>query len=389
MTWTLINTSKHLQNFCHALLKEAPPFIAVDCEFIRQTTYWPELGLIQLATPQQAVIIDPIVHQISLQPLKAILNEPTILKVFHSGRQDIEIFYHLFQECPSPVFDTQIAAAFVGLGEGSGYEKLVYELLQIKIDKGEQFTNWLQRPLSPRQLDYAIHDVLYLKQIYLLLNEHLNNLGRQEWVQESFLHLSRSENYFNNPQDAWKKLNPPFTDWHYLSVLWDLAAWRENYAQSHNISRSFLADNRMLIELSCRPLLTKEDLRKTLLSYRQKIFKVNCFEEFFIHYEQAFTFLSFLTPQLEEREKILKNWQNKHVLNSLTVSQKQKKAQINQEIEKVAHSLNLPISCLATRKDIESFIRSPEAGHKLLSGWRKPILIDCLMENQTKSIFKE
>ena len=223
MTWTLIHTPEQLQNFCQTLLKEGPSFIAVDCEFVRQTTYWPELGLIQLATPQQAVIIDPIICQLSLQPLKAVLKDSKILKVFHSGRQDIEIFYHLFQECPFPVFDTQIAAAFVGLGESLAYEKLVYKLLQIKIDKGEQFTNWLQRPLSPRQLDYAINDVLYLKQIYRLLKDRLHNLGRQDWVQESFLNLSKTENYFNNPQDVWKKLKPSFTNWRYLSILWGLS----------------------------------------------------------------------------------------------------------------------------------------------------------------------
>lgn len=380
MNWTLINTAEQLSNFCESLIKEAPAFITVDCEFVRQTTYWPELGLIQLASPSQAVIIDPIVNQIPLEPLKVILNHLNIIKVFHSGRQDIEIFYRLFQECPFPVFDTQIAAAFVGLGEGLGYEKLVFELLQLKIDKAEQFTNWLQRPLSSRQLDYAINDVIYLRQVYLLLNERLNTLGRQDWIQESFQELSNPKNYFTHPQEAWKKLKPSFSNWRYFSILWDLATWREEYAQTHNVSRSFLADNGLLIDLSCHLLLSKSEFKKFLSSYRQKILALDCFDEFYNSYEKAFSFLSSDSLELEERKKALKDWQMKQAFRPLTIEQKNKTTQIFQKFEELSQFHNIPISHLATRRDIEAYIRSPNPNHKFLMGWRKPLLADLLTE---------
>ena len=374
MSWTLIDAAGPLQTFCQQVLIEKPAFIAIDCEFVRQTTYWPLLGLIQLATPGHAVMIDPVINNLSLEPLESILQEPSITKVFHSGHQDIEILYNLFGRCPSPIFDTQIAAAFAGLGEGLGYEKLVNLLLDIKISKDEQFTNWLKRPLRQEQLEYAIHDVLYLKEVYILLKDLLSDLGRLHWPEDNFLTLSNAQTFTVNPETAWQRLKAPFSKWQQYSILWDLAAWREQYAQTNNISRSLLADNRLLTDLSCVPFMEQEELKETLFSYRHKLSDNACFESFYHCYQQAHQFFDQDDLIQEDRRQIIKDWMRHNFQSQLTEQQKRSLNQIRTHLKELADTLSLPSSCLANKRDMESFVSFPKPHHKLLTGWREGLL---------------
>ncbi|WP_165380276.1 ribonuclease D [Candidatus Finniella inopinata] len=378
MSWTLIDAADSLQKFCQEVLEEKPSFIAIDCEFVRQTTYWPHLGLLQLATPNHAVIIDPVIHNLSLGPLEAILQEPSITKVFHSGHQDIEILYNLLGDCPRPIFDTQIAAAFAGLGEGLGYEKLVNVLLDIKVSKDEQFTDWLKRPLRQEQLDYAIHDVLYLKEIYGLLKDRLDDLGRQNWPEEFFLNLSNPKTFAIAPEKAWQRLRAPFSKWQQYSILWDLAAWREQYAQTHNISRSLLADNRLLLDLSIAPFMEQAELKETLKSHRQKLNTDALFENFYRCYEKAHQFLDQDDLTQQHRKQIIKAWTSQSFQNQLTTEQKQAFKNMRITVQKVADQLSIPVSCVSNRREIESFISCPDASHKLLNGWRGGLLREVL-----------
>ena len=379
MSWTLIDTADPLQTFCQHVLNEQHSFIAIDCEFVRHNTYWPQLGLIQLATPNRAVLIDPVVNNLSLEPLKPILQEPSITKVFHAGHQDIEILYDLFKECPSPIFDTQIAAAFAGLGEGLGYEKLVNLLLNIKLSKHEQFTNWLKRPLRQEQLDYAIHDVLHLREIYVLLKNHLNDLGRLHWPEDNFLTLSSAKTYTVDPEEAWQRLKAPFTKWQHYSILWDLASWREQWSQSNNISRSLLTENRMLIDLSSAPFMEADKLKETVSSYRHKLNNNDCFESFYNCYHRSHHFFDQEGHLQQTRKQIIKTWTSQNFQNQLSARQKQAVSQIRIYLKDISDSLNLPPACLANKRDIESFIACADPHHKLLIGWRRELLGEYLM----------
>lgn len=374
----MLTSTQDLSNFVAAVLSDGIAFIAVDCEFVRQTTYRPLLGLIQMATTQDVVLIDPLAPGLDLSVLKPLLTHPPLTKVFHSGRQDIEIFYHLFQECPAPLFDTQIAAAFVGLGEGIGYEKLVKDILGLTIDKAEQYTDWLQRPLTDNQLNYALHDVLYLRQIYPLLCQRLERLNRQEWPLEEFAYLSNPELYKLSPEKAWQKINLPKGKWQALSLLWDLAAWREQYAYQANLSRNILADNRLLTNLCQHPFLTVTPMQEWLKDYRQQILNQGCFDDFYACYQQAFTFLQTPSPALDQRKQDIKNYLQQHSRNPLNSHQKQQVLYLRKGLQAIADTLNLPLSYLANRRDLESFVRHATTDHKLTKGWRRNLVDDFL-----------
>ncbi len=229
-----ITNTKDLIAFCESI--KTAPFITVDTEFMRETTYWPKLCLIQAASLDHAGIIDPLAKDLDLKPFLDILADETIVKVFHACRQDMEIFYNL-GVLPKPIFDTQVAAMAAGYGDQVAYDSLVRQKLKIDIDKGSRFTDWARRPLSEQQLQYALGDVTHLAQVYVRLSDRLRREGRLEWVSEEMKALVDPALYSTNPDDAWKRLRPRKTSTKYMAVFAQVAAWRERTAQERDSPR--------------------------------------------------------------------------------------------------------------------------------------------------------
>jgi ribonuclease D len=242
-----IMTNAELQAFCDQV--SGAPFIAVDTEFMRETTYWPKLCLIQAASPDASAVIDPLADDLDLAPFLALLADPKIQKVFHAARQDIEIFNNL-GVLPKPLFDTQIAAMAAGFGEQIAYDALVRQMLKVDLDKSSRFTDWARRPLSENQLTYALADVTHLADLYPMLRERLEKAGRLPWVTEEMAALVEPALYDSEPDNAWKRLKPRKTASKYLAVLKSVAAWRERTAQQRDQPRGRILKDDAIDEIA-------------------------------------------------------------------------------------------------------------------------------------------
>jgi ribonuclease D len=245
---TPITTTAELAAFCNQL--KGQPFVAVDTEFMRETTYWPMLCLIQAAAPNGAeACIDPMADGMDLSPFLDILRDETIQKVFHAARQDVEIFNNL-GAMPRPLFDTQIAGMAAGFGEQIAYDALVRQMLKIELDKSSRFTDWARRPLSENQLTYAIADVTHLARLYPILRASLEKAGRLAWVEEEMEALVSPDLYDVNPENAWKRLRPRKHAAKYLAVFKAVAAWRERTAQTRDQPRGRILKDDAIDELA-------------------------------------------------------------------------------------------------------------------------------------------
>ncbi len=265
---TTLTTTEGLAGFC-ARAREHP-YVTVDTEFLRERTYYSRLCLVQLAlptdAPEDAVLVDPLVEGLSLEPLYELFRDPGVVKVFHAARQDLEIFMVDGGLIPAPLFDTQVAAMVCGFGEQVGYETLVRKIVRQPLDKSSRFTDWSRRPLSAAQKAYAIGDVTHLRGIYEFLSKKISDTGRQGWVEEEMAVLSNPETYVTHPRDAWKRLKTRTNSGKFLAVARELAAFREDYAQRRNIPRSRVFKDDALLELaSTRPRSMKELGRSRLL----------------------------------------------------------------------------------------------------------------------------
>jgi len=241
----------------------AHDFVAVDTEFMRENSYWPDLCLVQIATADEAAAIDPKAAGIDLTPLLDLLVEnPDVLKVFHAGGQDLEIIHNLTQKAPNPLFDTQIAAMALGYGEQIGYSNLVESVLGHTLDKGARFTDWSRRPLDKRQIDYAIADVTHLAEIFPKMVKKLVKTGRGAWLDEEMDRLADPSSFAFEPEDAWKRLKLPSRNPVVLGRLKALAGWRETEARSKNLPRGRIIKDDTLNDLAGHPPKTQEDLGK-------------------------------------------------------------------------------------------------------------------------------
>jgi ribonuclease D len=247
-----------------ALVQEfkGAPYLALDTEFMRDSTYWPKLCLIQAAAPGIAAIIDPLTEGIDLKPFYALLKDQRIIKVLHAGRQDIEIFWHQGGVIPDPLFDSQIVAMVCGFGEAASYETLARKLARADIDKSARFTDWARRPLTKRQLEYALADVTHLRTIYEALSARLEKNGRAGWVAEEITALKSEELYALDPAHAWKRLKPRTANKRFLAVLAAVAAWREREAQTRDIPRGRVLKDEVLLEIAAHPPEDAEALER-------------------------------------------------------------------------------------------------------------------------------
>lgn len=243
----IIKDNNTLKKFCKKCINEK--VLAIDTEFIRENTYYPILCLIQIASNSFSAVIDPL-SEIDLQPVWEILSNQSILKVFHAGRQDIEIFFNLTGKIPTPVYDTQIAAMFCGLGDQVSYDGLVNNFLKLTISKESQFSNWLQRPLTNNQIDYALSDVNYLIKIYPLIKKTIKETNREDWVEKELACISNKKIYYINPIEIWKKIKIKNPKREILNILKYLAEWREIECKKRNIPRNRLIRDEILVTLS-------------------------------------------------------------------------------------------------------------------------------------------
>jgi ribonuclease D len=244
---TPITTTADLAVFCDKL--KGQPFVAVDTEFMRETTYWPKLCLIQAASPNAHAVIDPLADGMDLEPFLEVLRDEAILKVFHAARQDVEIFNNL-EAMPKPLFDTQVAGMAAGFGEQIAYDALVRQMLKIELDKSSRFTDWARRPLSDAQLTYALADVTHLADLYPKLRERLEKEGRLVWVTDEMMSLTDAANYDVEPENAWKRLRPRRHTAKYLAVYKSVAAWRERTAQLRDQPRGRILKDEAIDEIA-------------------------------------------------------------------------------------------------------------------------------------------
>lgn len=257
----LITTSAALADLCSRLAKSE--FVCVDTEFMRENTYWPELCLIQIADSEEAAAIDPLARDLDMKPLMDLLvNNEDVLKIFHAGGQDVEIIYNITGKTPHPIFDTQIAMMAVSQSEQIGYSNLVESWLGTVVDKGARFTDWSRRPLTERQIDYAIGDVTYLSTIFPKLLKRLIKTGRGAWLNIEMEKLADPANYRNDPNQAWLRIKASGRNPTMLGRLKALAHWRELEAQDKNIPRGRIARDETVADIASHPPKVQADLAK-------------------------------------------------------------------------------------------------------------------------------
>ena len=266
-----ITTTEGLAAFCTRAANA--PFVTVDTEFLRERTYYSKLCLIQLAVPgeaeEDAVLVDPLVKGLSLDPLYELFRNKDVVKVFHAARQDLEIFFIEGGVIPDPLFDTQVAAMVAGFGEQVGYETLVRKIAKAQLDKTSRFTDWSRRPLTDAQQTYALADVTHLRQIYLFLAAALDKSNRRSWVEEELATLTDPATYVIEPQEAWRRVKTRTNSGKFLAIVRELASFRETYAKEKNVPRNRVFKDDALLELASTKPKSPKDLSRSRLLLRE------------------------------------------------------------------------------------------------------------------------
>lgn len=255
---TMITSTEELAAVCARMARAAS--VTVDTEFLRETTFWPKLCVVQLADDEGPAVVDALAPGLDLAPLFALMADEGVLKVFHSGRQDIEIFHHLSGHVPHPVFDTQVAAMVLGFGDSISYDQLVQRTTGVVLDKSSRFTDWSRRPLSDDQLTYAIADVTHLRDVYARLSQDLEKRGRADWLVEEMEVLTSPATYAAHPEDAWQRFRSRIRKARDLAVMIEVAGWREREAQERDVPRSRVLKDDALVEVAARAPRTVEAL---------------------------------------------------------------------------------------------------------------------------------
>ena len=253
-----ITTTGELRAVCERMARQH--YITVDTEFLRESTYYPLLCVAQMASEDEAVVIDALAQDIDLDPFFSLLNDEHVIKVFHAARQDIEIVWHMSGKIPHPIFDTQVASMVLGYGDSISYDQLVQRVTGDHLDKSNRFTDWTRRPLTDAQLVYAISDVTHLRDVYLKLDEDLHKRGRANWVSAEMAILTSPETYRADPERAWERLKSRVRKPKDLAVLMEVAAWREREAQTRDVPRSRVLKDDVLGDVAIQHPTTVEKL---------------------------------------------------------------------------------------------------------------------------------
>lgn len=353
METRFVDQSSELALVCQELAKSE--FISVDTEFVREQTYYPQIALIQIANEQIIACIDPLAVE-DLAPLKELFANPAVTKVFHAADQDMEIFYLLFGELPQPLFDTQVAATVLGFGDQIGYAALVKEMLDIELDKSHTRTDWLQRPLDPKQISYAEDDVRYLAQLYPMQIQALQQQGRVDWLDEDFAALTNPGRYQIEPQNTWRKVKGTNKlKGLQLAVLQQLCIWREQRAIEKNKPRRWIAADNILLDIArLRPknmnALEKIRAMPANLLQRHGTTLLQC---------------------LRDAEAIPKEqWPSQSRPKRLSNNGDALVDALSAIIKLCADQYQISASTLASRKELEQLVRG-ERELAILSGWRR------------------
>ncbi|HEV2571660.1 ribonuclease D [Methylocella sp. CPCC 101449] len=255
---SLITTTSELAETCARLARH--PFVTVDTEFLRETTFWPKVCVIQLASDDEAVAVDALAEGIDLTPFLELMANPNVVKVFHAARQDLEIVWNLGKLVPAPLFDTQVAAMVCGFGDQVAYGELAQTICKVAIDKSSRFTDWSRRPLTEAQIQYALADVTHLRDIYRALREKLERSGRMAWLDDEMQSLTNPATYAQDPANAWERFRHRARKPRDIGVLMEVAAWREREAQTRDVPRSRVLKDDAMVEVALAAPRTAEAL---------------------------------------------------------------------------------------------------------------------------------
>lgn len=355
MTDAYVNTPDALVALCNAL--KDSPWLVVDTEFIRERTYYPRLCLVQIGNGEQLACVDPLALE-DLSPLLELLYNPNIIKVFHSADQDLEIFYHLRGELPSPIFDTQPAAALLGHGEQIGYANLVKALLNRTLDKSQTRTDWSKRPLSSRQIDYALDDVRYLRTIYAMLRDELTRRGRLNWLDGDLRRLTDPGTYRVDQDNVWQRIKGTNRlKGARLNVLKHLARWREQRAIKTDKPRKWVLSDNILLDLATQLPDTAEQLKNVRSLDSQTAAA------------QGATLLELIAAARNEPEAL---WPRLNIPPKPTAAEEAKADLIMSLLHRQAAVHDLTPGLFATRGDIQRLVRG-NRDVPLLTGWRREL----------------
>ncbi|HVW91437.1 MAG TPA: ribonuclease D [Devosia sp.] len=352
-----LTTTAALAEFCARAAHH--DFATVDTEFLRETTYWPKLCLLQIATPDEAVLVDPLVPSLDLRPFFDLLANTNVIKVFHAARQDIEIFVKLTGKVPQNVFDTQIAASVCGFGDSVSYDNLVRAVTGVELDKSSRFTDWSARPLSEKQKAYALADVTHLRDVYLKLKAQLDETHRWSWVEDELVTLRSVDTYVVQPAHAWERLKMKLGRPRDLAALQALAAWRESRAQAMDQPRSRILKDDALAELVIQRPLTPDAFDK-LRAVPRGFGRSSAAAEIIAILKDVEALPKSALPQLPERYR---GPSPKGAVGDL----------IRVLLKSVSEQNGVAARIIATSEEVDALVLDDDADVPALKGWRRKI----------------
>ena len=355
MTHVVVATSEELAAACARMAKH--PFVAVDTEFHRETTFWPILCLVQLASDEEAIAVDALAPGLDLSPVYALMADPKVMKVFHAARQDVEIFWKLAGLVPAPMFDTQVAAMVCGYGEQVSYSELVRSLTRAQVDKSSRFTDWQRRPLSDAQIEYAIGDVTHLRDVYRALEAKLVATGRRDSLDDEMKVLTSPATYEQHPERAWERFQNRARKPRDLAVLMELCAWREAEAQTRDVPRARVLKDDVLVEIALAAPRTAAELMG-LRAAPRGLERSRAGDEILAAVERGLARDPKTLPKLE-RDRRGGGAATVELLKVL--------------LRQASEESGVAAKMIATTDDLEAIARSDRAQVPALTGWRRKL----------------
>ena len=355
----LIDTTAALAEACARLARY--PFVTVDTEFLRETTFWPKVCVIQLASPDDVYIVDALGEELDLKPFFDLMADPAVVKVFHAARQDIEIVWNLAKLIPAPLFDTQVAATVLGYGDQVSYGDLVQKIVRVTLDKSSRFTDWSRRPLSPAQIEYAQADVTHLRDVYLNLKSQLEKRERTDWLADEMSSLTSPSTYEQKPENAWERLKGRARKPRDMAVLMEIAAWRESEAQTRDVPRSRVLKDDVLIEVA---LAAPRDAAAlgTLRAFPRGMERSKAGVDILAAVERGLARDPKTVPKVERDRRPQRESATIELLKVL--------------LRQVAERHGVAAKMIATTEDLEAIAMSDAAEVAALSGWRREMFGD-------------
>ena len=353
---SLITTTQELAEVCARLARH--PYVTVDTEFLRETTFWPKLCVVQLASDEEAVAVDALAEGLDLSPFFALMADKAVLKVFHAARQDVEIIWNLAKLIPSPLFDTQVAAMVCGYGDQVAYGELAQSIAKVTLDKSSRFTDWTRRPLSEAQIDYAIADVTHLRAIYRFLHAKLERTDRLSWLVDEMATLTSIETYAQEPARAWERFRHRARKPRDLAVLMEICAWREHEAQSRDVPRSRILKDDVMIEVALAAPKTVDALGN-MRAFPRGMERSKAGSEILAAIERGLARDPKTLPRIDRERRGNGGGATVELLKVL--------------LRQVSERHGVAAKMIATVEDLEAIAQSDAADSAALKGWRREL----------------